>query len=78
MVRTQLTLHEEIARILRQHGNRWMSTQEIADAVNAAGNYRKKDGSEVTAFQIHGRTKNYTQLFERDGSKVRLLAQASE
>ena len=78
MVRTQPTLHEETARILRQHGNRWMSTQEIVDAVNAAGNYRKRDGSAVTAFQIHGRTKNYTQLFERDRSKVRLLRQAWE
>ena len=54
-----------------------MSTQDVADAVNAAGNYSKKDGSDVTAFQIHGRTKNYPQLFARDGSKVRLLRRTS-
>ena len=38
------------------------------------------DGATIhaDAFQIHGRTKNYTQLFERDRSKVRLLRQAWE
>jgi hypothetical protein len=70
--RASVTLHEEIADILRAHGNPWMTTQEIADAVNERGRYRKKDGSAVTAFQIHGRTKNYSHLFDRDGSRVRL------
>jgi hypothetical protein len=31
----------------------------------------------VTAFQIHGRTRNYDQLFERQGSEVRLREQAT-
>ncbi len=66
------TLHEEIQRILRQSEDEWMSTAEIATEVNAAGRYRKRDDSEVTPFQIHGRTRNYPQLFERDGSRVRL------
>jgi hypothetical protein len=70
----RITLHEEIERILRERGNTWMTTQEVASAVNDAGNYRKKDGSAVTAFQIHGRTRNYSRLFERDGSRVRLRA----
>jgi hypothetical protein len=68
----KVTLHEEIARILREEGNYWTTTEEIAGKVNAAGNYHKKDRSAVTAFQIHGRTKNYPHLFERDGSRVRL------
>ena len=67
-----VTLHDEIADILRGHGNRWMTTQEIADLVNARGRYRKRDGSAITAFQIHGRTRQYEHLFERDGSLVRL------
>jgi hypothetical protein len=68
------TLHEEIARIVRENGNRWMTTQELAGAVNRAGNYHKRDGSPVDAFQIHGRTRKYGHLFERDGSRVRLRA----
>ena len=42
MSQSKVTLHEEIAAILREHGD-WMSTQEIADAVNTRGNYSKKD-----------------------------------
>jgi hypothetical protein len=68
----QVTLHEEIVRILREHGDGWMTTSDIAQAVNTAGNYRKRDGSAVTPFQIHGRTRKYPRRFERDGSRVRL------
>ena len=71
MSQSKVTLHEEIAAILREHGD-WMSTQEIADAVNTRGNYSKKDGSAMTAFQIHGRTSKYDHLFEPDGGRVRL------
>lgn len=68
----KVTLHDEIARILSEGGNPWMTTEEIALEVDAAGKYHKKDGSRMTAFQIHGRTKNYPYMFERDGSRVRL------
>jgi hypothetical protein len=68
----RITLHEELVAILNEHGNHWMTTQELADQVNRRGRYHKRDASEVTAFQIHGRTKNYSHLFERDGSRVRL------
>lgn len=73
----QITLHEEIAAILNEQGG-WMTTQQIADAVNQRGRYSKRDGSEVTAFQIHGRTRKYEQLFERDGSRVRLRLALSD
>jgi hypothetical protein len=67
-----VTLHQEIESILREHGGS-MTTQEIAEAVRSRGRYIKRDGtSNVSAFQVHGRTKNYTDIFERDGSKVRL------
>lgn len=68
----RVLLHDEIAAILRLGGNAWMTTAELARAVNGRGFYRKRDGSTVTAFQIHGRTKNYSRMFERDGSRVRL------
>jgi len=49
-----------------------MTTQEIADVVNERDRYRKRDGSAVTARQIHGRIRKYGQLFESEGSQVRL------
>lgn len=70
------TLHEEIAEILRKNDNQWLSTSEIAQFVNQRGHYRKKNMTSVTAYQIHGRTRNYSHMFERDGSNVRLLPHA--
>jgi hypothetical protein len=72
------TLHEELAGILRDNGNRWMTTEELAAEVNERGAYAKRDGSAVTAFQVHGRTRNYRHMFERDGSRARLLDEPSE
>lgn len=67
-----MTLHEAIKKLLGQTGQS-MTTQQIANELNENGWYQKKDGSQITAFQIHGRTKNYDHLFERDGSTVSLL-----
>jgi DNA phosphorothioation-dependent restriction protein DptH len=72
-----VTLHDELRDILEANRNQWMTTQELADEVNGRGRYRKKDRSEVSAFQIHGRTKNYESIFEREGSRVRLLRAGS-
>lgn len=52
-----MTLHEAIKIILEESG-RELTTQEIADELNRRGLYQKKDGTAITAFQIHGRTKN--------------------
>jgi hypothetical protein len=68
----RITLHAEIEAIFSETDQDWLTTQEIADLVNARGRYHKGDGSPVSAFQIHGRTRNYPQLFDRDGSRVRL------
>lgn len=73
-----LTLHEAIAEILREQGNRWMSPREIADAVNGRALYSKKDGTLVEVSQVHARTKNYAQMFEKEGSKIRLRASEGE
>ena len=67
----RLTLHEAISTVLEEEGNRWMTVRELAEVVNARALYRKKDGSDVEANQIHARTKNYEQLFEKDGPNVR-------
>ena len=66
-----MTLHEEIVQILKEKGNP-LSTSEISDLVNQRKNYKKKDGSSVSPFQIHGRTRNYSNLFLRNKSIVGL------
>lgn len=67
-----MTLHEAIIKLLKQSG-RPMSTKEIAKELNLNKWYVKKDNSEITDFQIHGRTKNYPQFFLREGSLVSLI-----
>lgn len=71
-----MTLHSAIEKLLRRTG-RPMTTQQVADELNRNGQYKKKDNSNITAFQIHGRTKNYTNLFDRNGAVVFLIGQTS-
>ena len=54
-----------------------MTTRQIADELNKNGWYKKKDNSAIQAFQIHGRTTNYANIFERDGSTVSLIRQST-
>lgn len=70
-----MTLHKAIVEILRELDHP-LSTTELANEVNRRGSYRKKDGSAITPFQIHGRTRNYPRLFSRQTSQV-LLAEWS-
>jgi hypothetical protein len=67
-----LTLHEALVQILREHGNQWMTARDLTDEVNRRGLYTKRDGSVVEVNQIHARTKNYEDLFEKDGGRIRL------
>ena len=68
----KMTLHEAIVKLLQQKGCS-MTTRQIADELNRNGWYEKKDKSKITAFQIHGRTKNYPKLFDRNGTMISLL-----
>lgn len=72
-----MTLHEAIRQVLLEK-NSMMSTVEIADELNKRDLYRKRDGSEITDFQIHGRTKNYPHIFTRKGSMVGLTEGVSD
>jgi len=72
-----MTLHEAIEKLLRQFG-RPMTTTEIAKELNKNKWYQKKDGTQIAPFQIHGRTKNYPALFNRNGSTVSLIGQSNE
>ena len=69
-----MTLHEAIEKLLLQKGQS-MTTQQIADELNLNNWYQKKDGSKIIAYQIHGRTKNYANIFNRNGSIVSLIGQ---
>jgi hypothetical protein len=70
--RASMTLHEAIKVVLEGAG-RPMSTREIAAELNRRELYAKKDGTEITDFQVHGRTKNYPKLFRREGTTVSLI-----
>jgi hypothetical protein len=69
---TPMTLHEAIRRVLTDHGNEWMTARSIGDEVNARQLYRKRDGSPVGVNQVHARTNNYTDLFEKADGRIRL------
>ena len=69
-----MTLHEAIEQLLKQTG-RPMTTTEIAMEINKNKWYQKKDGTPIDPFQIHGRTKNYPNIFNRSGSTISLNGQ---
>lgn len=71
-----MTLHEAIEKVLLKKG-RSMTTSEIAYELNKNYWYKKKDGSEIQAFQVHGRTRKYSRIFERNGSTVSLIGKSN-
>lgn len=66
-----MTLHVAIEKLLKEKGTS-LSTIEIAAELNKNKWYQKKDGSEISSFQIHGRTRKYPNIFDRQGSLVSL------
>ena len=66
-----MTLHDAVKAILEKAG-RPMTTSEIASELNRTKLYKKRDNSEITTFQIHGRTRNYPQIFNQQGAMVSL------
>jgi len=69
-----MTLHEAIEKVLIQN-KKAMTTIEIATTLNHNKWYKKKNKSEITPYQIHGRTRNYSHIFDRNGSTVILKKQ---
>ena len=72
-----LTLHEALVRVLEDVGNESMTARELTDQVNRRALYRKRDGSPVEVNQVQARTSNYSDLFEKDGSRIRLKGGAT-
>ncbi len=67
-----MTLHAAIEKLLKFKGKP-MLIQEIADELNANGWYKKKNGAKIQAVHIHGRTRNYKDIFVRKGTTVSLV-----
>ncbi len=66
------TLHAELAAILHDAGNAWLSVTELTTSVNERGRYRTRLGAPVARLSVDMRTRRYSELFERRGSSVRL------
>jgi hypothetical protein len=69
---TTMTLHEALVQILRENSNVPMTARALANAVTDRDLYHKKDGSPVEINQVHARTNNYHELFEKHGPLIRL------
>jgi len=69
-----MTLHAAIEKLLKFKGKP-MSIQEIADELNAKGWYQRKDGTKLQGVHIHGRTRNYKDIFIRKGTTVSLFGE---
>jgi hypothetical protein len=67
-----LTLHEALAQVLRENLNQPMTAAALTDIVNGRGLYRRRDGKPVQANQVHARTKNYKDVFEKGAEGIRL------
>jgi len=67
-----MTLHEAMARILESESGQGMSARELAEAVDRARLYKKRDGSAVDGTQVHARARNYPALFTKSGQRIEL------
>ena len=66
-----MTLHDAIIKVL-EINNRSMTVNKICEQLNLNKSYQKKNGSQLSSLQVHGRTKNYTRLFKRNKQEVSL------
>jgi hypothetical protein len=75
----RLTLRAEIAEILREAGNVWMAPEEIVASIKDRGLFVYRNGQQITTKLICRQTRNYPNLFEREGTHARLrLTRESE
>lgn len=67
-----LTLHEAMREVLQGAPMRMMRAHDLAAEIDHRRLYRMRDGRAVEPQQIHARTGNYTDLFEREGTFIKL------
>ncbi len=66
-----MKLEQAIQQILKQKGEP-MTVAELTDAINVQQLCTRHDGSAVCDFQVHGRSFNRKDMFERKGEIVKL------
>ena len=64
--------HGAMAEVLRTAPQFKMRPVDLATEINRRGLYRMRDGRPIEPQQIHARTGNYPDMFERDGAFIRL------
>jgi hypothetical protein len=69
---TGMTLHEAMREVLRSAPSRMMRAQDLAAEIERRHLYRMRDGRAAEPQQIHARTGNYPDLFEREGTFIKL------
>ena len=70
-----VSLHADVAAVLRENGNRWMAPDILAMAVNDRRLFRHGPGHKrTTAREIISRitVREHRGRFERNGSRIRL------
>jgi multidrug resistance efflux pump len=67
-----VTLHVAMQMVLKDAPNQSMRPADLVAAIHARGLYRMRDGRPVETQQIHARVGNYENLFERDGTFIKL------
>jgi hypothetical protein len=68
----RLSAHAAMAEVLRTAPQHKMRPVDLAAEINRRGLYRMRDGRPIETQQIHARTGNYPEMFERDGVFIRL------
>lgn len=71
-VPSRLTLHEAMRAVLQDEVSHRLRAGDLAAEINRRGLYRMRDGRPVEAQQIHARVGHYPQLFQKDGTYIRL------
>ncbi len=69
---SRLSAHGAMAEVLRTAPQFKMRPVDLATEINRRGLYRMRDGRPIEPQQIHARTGNYPDMFERDGAFIRL------
>ena len=67
-----MKLEEAIVYLLVKR-NGGMTTDQIADAINQQGLYRRKDGQPVTSKQVYATICRFPEMFAKEAGRIMLM-----
>jgi hypothetical protein len=67
-----LTLHDAMVEVLKNNAVGMMRAGDLAAEINRQRLYRMRDGRPVEPQQIHARVGHYPQLFDKEGTYIKL------